>query len=73
MQELIEENEKLMVENVSLKAQLSDRSEDVGNVFHQRPEASPQQLQIESLEHQLKAARLSMVGGHPATLHPWFR
>ena len=65
-QELIEENKNLLAENMSLKFQLTNASGDISTVLRQRPDATFQELRIESLENQLKAARLSMVG-HPAS------
>ena len=67
-QELIEEYEKVTAENKSLKSHLTDTttSEDTSAVFSLQPEASFQELQIKTLENQLKAARLSMVR-QPAT------
>ena len=69
MQELIEENEKLMAENMSLKSQLTNTSADIANVLRQQSEASSHNLQIESLEQQLKAARLSMVRNLTTCIH----
>ncbi|KAL8787852.1 MAG: hypothetical protein Q9195_007592 [Heterodermia aff. obscurata] len=60
LKELIEENERLRAENMLLKSQITDTSEDTSAVFRPRPEAGIQKSQIESLENQLKAIRLSM-------------